>query len=74
MLPKKLKLTLSWKFQPNRNSETLDVRLLVFYSIDWDYYMGDQEPEHFFEVVQDNFLKQMVNNSAGGKNILGSVM
>ncbi len=31
-----------------------------FRRIDWDGVVGDQESEDFLEVLQDNFLKQVV--------------
>ena len=43
-------------------------------NIDWEALVGDQEAEEFLNVVQDNFLRQIINEPTRGNNILDLVL
>ncbi|XP_076034815.1 uncharacterized protein LOC143021293 [Oratosquilla oratoria] len=43
-------------------------------NIDWETLIGDHEAKKFLDVVQDNFLKQMITDPTRGQNTLDLIL
>ena len=45
-----------------------------FRAIDWELMVGNSEADDFLTVIQDNFLKQVINEPTRGNNLLDLVL